>query len=47
MNRVYDSWWPWKIGVIVWRGKTRLRVRFSDGTEWTYDRAHQKYLRPL
>lgn len=42
LNRVYDRWWPWNIGRVV-RTKP-LRVKWSDGTSWIYDRAHQQFL---
>jgi len=45
--RVYDRWWPWRMGKIVRVLKTRIRVEWSDtGEYWSYDRAHQQFLEP-
>lgn len=44
-TRVYDRWWPWRVGRVAWVGKTRLRVQFSDDLV-TYDRAHCQFLEP-
>lgn len=42
-TQVYDRWWPWKVGRVVWVGKTRLHVQF--GSERTvYDAAHCQFL---
>lgn len=43
-QRVIDRWWPWRLGLVVAVGSTRVRVRWSDGEEWSYDRPHQKFL---
>lgn len=43
-QHVYDRWWPWRRGRIVGKGLTVVRVRWSDGEEWTYDKAHQQFL---
>lgn len=43
--KVYDRWWPWRLGTIVKRTKAAVYVRWSDGETWRYDRAHQKFLR--
>ena len=45
-QRVYDRWWPWRAGYVLRVGKTRVRVRWSDGTEWSYDTPHLKFLSP-
>ncbi len=42
---VYDSWWPLRLGSVVRCLKTRIRVQWSDGEVWSYDKAHQKFLR--
>lgn len=44
-QQIYDSWWPWKLGVITWVGKTRIKIRWGDGSESTYDRPHFKFLK--
>lgn len=41
---VYDRWWPWRLGVVAKRTKTIVRVRWSDGETWKYDRAHRQFL---
>ena len=43
-DRVYDRWWPWKVGIVQKVLKTRVRVSFS-GEVQTYDAAHQQFLR--
>lgn len=43
--KVYDCWWPWRVGQVTWVGKTRLRVAFSPYTADTvYDKAHYQFL---
>lgn len=44
---VFDAWWPWRRGTILRIGETRLRVRWDDGQEWSYDTSHMQFLRPL
>lgn len=44
---VFDRWWWWRLGVVVKRTKTRLRVMWSDGEVWNYDRPHQRFLKRL
>lgn len=44
---VFDSWWPWRVGRVVRQMKTRVRVCWSNGEEWTYDQAHLQFLRCL
>lgn len=43
---VFDTWWPWRRGTVLRVGKTQLRVRWDDGKEWSYDKAHLQFLRP-
>lgn len=43
---VFDTWWPWRRGTILRIGETRLRVRWDDGQEWSYDKAHLQFLMP-
>lgn len=44
--RVVDTWWPLRYGVVVKVLKTRVKVKWGDGTLWTYDKAHEvRYLR--
>jgi hypothetical protein len=40
-DRVYDRWWPWKVGKVVKVLKTRVQVQFPDRVT-TYDEAHSK-----
>lgn len=42
---VHDRWWPWRLGRVLRVGKTCTRVRWSDGTEWSYDKAHRQFLK--
>ena len=44
---VFDTWWPWRHGTVLRIGETRLRVRWDDGQEWSYDKAHLQFLRPI
>jgi hypothetical protein len=44
-QHVIDAWWHTRAGRIVQVLKTRLRVRWSDGQVWTYDKPHQQFLR--
>lgn len=39
---VYDRWWPWDVGRILWVGKTKLKVWL--GKPVTYDKAHVQFL---
>jgi hypothetical protein len=41
---VVDRWWPYRVGMIVRRLKTRLHVRWSNGEIWRYDAAHTQFL---
>ena len=43
-ERVYDRWWPHRLGTVTRRTKTTATVRWDDGESWTYDRAHQQFL---
>ena len=43
-GEVIDRWWPQRVGVVIGRLKTRLRVRWNDGEIWTYDAAHTQFL---
>jgi hypothetical protein len=43
-TKVYDRWWPDRLGVIVKRLKTRLDVLWSDGDTWRYDQPHMQFL---
>jgi len=42
--RVFDRWWPYRYGVVIKVLKTRLRVQWSDGEVWSYDRPHMQFL---
>lgn len=44
-TKVFDSWWPWRLGVVTKQMKTRIKVCWSDGEQWTYDQAHLRFLR--
>lgn len=46
-DRVYDSWWPWRLGTVVAILKTRLKLRWDDDRDYanTYDQPHSLYLR--
>ena len=44
-KRVFDSWWPWRFGKVIAKTKTTVKVRWDDGATWTYDKAHQRFLR--
>lgn len=41
---VRDRWWPWRIGVVSKRSKTRTHVTWLDGEVWNYDRPHARFL---
>jgi len=43
---VVDRWWPYRVGTVVRRLKTRLHVRWSNGEIWSYDAAHARFLEP-
>jgi hypothetical protein len=43
--RVHDSWWPWRAGKVIRVTKSRTRVRWADGEEWSYDSDHLVFLR--
>lgn len=41
-TRVYDRWWPAeRRGTVVKKAPTSVTVRWLDGTEWRYDKAHR------
>lgn len=42
--KVFDRWWPDRLGIVEKRLKTRLHVRWSDGELWRYDVAHAQFL---
>ena len=49
--KVYDSWWPWRMGKIVKVLKTRVKIagrpiwsEYAAKIE-TYDKAHLQFLR--
>lgn len=46
---VYDQSWPYRRGRILKVLKTRLRVEWFEPINgehiWTYDKAHQRFLR--
>lgn len=42
--RVYDRWWPWRLGTILSETAHTTRVKWDDGVVWVYDRAHRKFL---
>jgi hypothetical protein len=45
-TRVYDSWWPYRLGKVVRVTKTTVHVKWADtGFKWVYDRAHMKWLK--
>lgn len=45
-TRVYDSWWPIdRRGVVTKLSARGCVVRWLDGTNWRYDRAHMQFLR--
>jgi hypothetical protein len=44
---VYDRWWPYRVGYVIKKLKTRIRVEWSNGEIWTYDQAHLQFLNPL
>jgi len=46
-TNVYDRWWPWRVGTVVKRLKTRVRVMWSNGETWTYDIPHMQFLEKL
>jgi hypothetical protein len=41
---VYDRWWPYRLGRVTKRTKTRVTVEWLDGETWTYDKAHLQFL---
>ncbi len=41
--QVYDRYWPWEIGTVTAVLKTRIKIRFFDGTR-TYDKQHYRFL---
>lgn len=43
-RRVYDRWWPWRLGSVTRVLRTRVHVRWSDGEECSYDREHLPFL---
>jgi len=43
---VIDRWWPYRVGTVIRRLKTRLHVLWTDGEIWSYDVAHARFLRP-
>jgi len=44
-QRVSDRWYiEWGIGRIISVLKTRMKVRFVDGTVLAYDKAHYQFL---
>ena len=44
---VYDTWWPWRVGVVSKVLKTGVHVTWSDGEVCRYDKAHLKFLKRL
>lgn len=42
-DKVYDRWWPWRVGTITRMTKTRCTVKFEFET-WVYDKAHMRFL---
>ncbi len=45
--QVFDRWWPWRIGVIVKKSRTRVWVQFSPSEVTRFDFAHLQFLEPL
>jgi len=43
-DRVYDTWWFWKRGRVVYSGTTRVRVEWFGGQVQSYDKAHLQFL---
>ena len=46
-DKVVDRWWPWRVGVIIKRGKSSCAVQWMDGEIWRYDRSHIQFLRAV
>jgi hypothetical protein len=42
--KVIDHWWPERRGIVCAITPSRIVVRWSDGGEWRYDRAHCQFL---
>jgi len=42
--KVYDRWWPSRIGRIIRRTRSTVMVRWDDGKTTVYDKAHQQFL---
>ncbi len=43
-DKVYDRWWPERLGKVIQIRKTRLRVQWSGGDVWSYDLPHLGFL---
>jgi len=47
-DKVYDRWWPWRVGKIIKILKTRVKIEFpnifGEKSIVTYDKAHLKFL---
>lgn len=43
-QRVYDRWWPARLGTIVRVTASTVRVQWIDGERWIYDRDHLQFL---
>lgn len=49
-DKVYDRWWPWRLGIVLKVLKTRLHVKWLSGYNneadrlWIYDIPHSKFL---
>jgi hypothetical protein len=46
-QKVYDRWWPWRIGKVIRVMKCFVYVQWLDGEQVRYDRAHQQFLSKL
>lgn len=44
-TRVYDNWWPHRMGAVTASSKTSVHVKWDDGEVVRYDQAHLKFLR--
>lgn len=43
--KVCDSWWPWRVGIVVKQNKSSVYVEWLDGGKDRYDKPHSKFLR--
>lgn len=46
-TKVFDSWWPDRLGMIARKLKTRVWILWVDGETWKYDQVHLQFLRKL